>query len=100
MKTMNISEVRSHLPALVEEIAKTHEELVVTRYGAPMVAIVPLDVHASEKPAYPLRGHTISVADDFDEPMPELWSALPAVAETQSQYSTGKRSASNNTKKG
>ncbi|MGL5793011.1 MAG: helix-turn-helix domain-containing protein [Waterburya sp.] len=25
---------------------------------------------------YPLRGMPISIADDFDEPMPELWEAL------------------------
>ena len=25
---------------------------------------------------YPLRGLPIKIADDFDEPMPELWEAL------------------------
>ncbi|MEB3338320.1 MAG: DUF2281 domain-containing protein [Leptolyngbyaceae bacterium] len=25
---------------------------------------------------YPLRGKSITIASDFDEPMPELWEAL------------------------
>lgn len=29
----------------------------------------------SEK-IYPLRGLPITISDDFDEPMPELWEAL------------------------
>jgi hypothetical protein len=28
------------------------------------------------KKTYPLRGLPITISDDFDEPMPELWEAL------------------------
>ncbi|NJM98360.1 MAG: hypothetical protein HC800_15440 [Phormidesmis sp. RL_2_1] len=32
-------------------------------------------IHAIH-PNYPLRGLPLVIADDFDEPMPELWEAL------------------------
>lgn len=31
---------------------------------------------ATPKKTYPLRGLPITISDDFDEPMPELWEAL------------------------
>ena len=33
------------------------------------------DQRTPEK-TYPLRGLPITISDDFDEPMPELWEAL------------------------
>jgi hypothetical protein len=30
----------------------------------------------SEETSYPLRGLPIVIAEDFDEPMPELWESL------------------------
>ena len=30
----------------------------------------------SPEKTYPLRGLPITISDDFDEPMPELWEAL------------------------
>ena len=80
MKTRNISDVRNELPSIVEEVARTSEEVVVTRYGAPMVTITPCRDHGTQTKRYPLRGHPLELADDFDVPMPELWRAL-AVAE-------------------
>jgi hypothetical protein len=31
---------------------------------------------ATPEKTYPLRGLPITISDDFDEPMPELWEAL------------------------
>ncbi|MGG6270031.1 hypothetical protein ACQ4M3_32070 [Leptolyngbya sp. AN03gr2] len=36
----------------------------------------PKAIHSSESVSYPLRGLPIVVAEDFDEPMPELWESL------------------------
>jgi hypothetical protein len=37
------------------------------------------DTRSSEstpKKTYPLRGLSVTISDDFDEPMPELWETL------------------------
>lgn len=89
MKTMSISEARNHLPAIVEDIAHSHEALVITRYGTPQATLVPYEETGVEKSRYPLRGHPITVAEEFDQPMPYLWDAL-AVAEERAEYTTDK----------
>lgn len=76
MKRINISEVRSHLTSVIEDVLATHEQVVVTRYGAPLVAITPFQDPESVVNRYPLRGHPVMVAKDFDEPLPDLWEAL------------------------
>lgn len=87
MKTISISEARNHLPSVIDEVLKTHEQVVVVRYGTPTVAIVPFRDSASAVNRYPLRGHPIALTDDFDAPMPNLWDAL-AVAEAHGPYDT------------
>jgi antitoxin (DNA-binding transcriptional repressor) of toxin-antitoxin stability system len=76
MKALNISEVRMHLPALIEGVAHNQEPIMVMRYGAPLAMIVPVTPDAHTQTRYPLRGRPITVADDFDTPMPDLWNAL------------------------
>lgn len=88
MKSLNISEVRLHLPDLIDGVAQNHEPILVMRYGAPMAMIVPITQGNTERTRYPLRGQSVTVAKDFDEPMPDLWSAL-VVAEPRAAY--GKR---------
>ena len=84
MKTISISDARNHLPSVIDEVLKTHEQVVVVRYGSPTVAIVPFRKTAAGN-RHPLRGHPIRLAEDFDAPMPNLWDAL-AVAETRGAY--------------
>jgi prevent-host-death family protein len=92
LKTISISDARSRMPSVIEEVVHTHEQIVLTRYGAPMVAIVPVaNVKAANR--YPLRGRPIASADDFDAPMPELWGAL-ALAEERNEYRVGKGTVS------
>ena len=90
MKALNISEVRMHLPDLIEGVAQSREPIVVMRYGAPMAMIVPIQPGRDDQTRYPLRGQSISVAKDFDDPLPDLWDAL-GVAEKPAKY--GKRKA-------
>jgi prevent-host-death family protein len=89
MKTMSISEARSHLPEIVEDVAQGREALVITRYGSPQATIVPYEAPDAQKMRYPLRGHSITIAEEFDRPMPDLWDAL-AVAEEHAEHSTDK----------
>lgn len=97
MKTMSISDARNHLPAIVEEVMKTHEQVVVVRYGTPTVAIVPFQDVAPTQSRYSLRGHPIALAENFDDPMPNLWEAL-AVAEEHGGY--GAEATSRRTRSG
>ncbi|OKH33492.1 prevent-host-death family protein [[Phormidium ambiguum] IAM M-71] len=76
MKYLNIEEVDISLTAIVDEIASTQSEIVLTRDGLPIARVVPCQNSSPSKGNYPLRGMPIAIAADFDEPMPELWEAM------------------------
>ena len=76
MKTLNISDVRNHLPSVIEDVAQSNQAVVVTRYGKPIASIEPVKNKKSHETRYPLRGQSIMVAEDFDKPTPEMWRAL------------------------
>ncbi len=58
--------------ALIDTVAQTHEPIIITKYGKPLVKVVPLD---SEKVAYkPLKGAATFVGDIIS-PIDEKWSA-------------------------
>lgn len=73
MKKVNISEVRNHLPSLLDEIALSNEPIVVTRHVKPVAKILPFRRGKSKRVRYPLRGPPIRVSKDFDKFGPELW---------------------------
>lgn len=53
------------------------EEVVVTLRGKPYVRLLPAAARpAAARDRYPLRGSVLSMADDFDTPLIELWAAL------------------------
>ncbi len=85
MKTLNISEARNTLPALVEAVSGTRVPVVLLRYGKPAAMLVPVVSQKAEADSYPLRKVPISIAKDFDEPSPELWEACK-VAEKAGTY--------------
>ncbi len=41
MKTIAISEFKTHALKLIDEIAKSHEVVVITKRGKPLVQVVP-----------------------------------------------------------
>ena len=88
MKTVSISDARNHLPSLIEEVMKTREQVVVMRYGTPVASILPFRDMNPKANHYPLRGHPCKMAEDFNEPIPDLWEAT-AVAETPVVYRSG-----------
>lgn len=75
MKELEIHETDTTLITLVDEIAANSSEVIITRNGKPVARIIPFGTTLS-KSNYPLRGMPISISEDFDEPMPELWEAL------------------------
>jgi sulfur carrier protein ThiS len=76
MKYLDVQETDSTLTAILNELTETQTEVVVTREGIPVARIVPWQAKATSSYHYPLRGMPITIAEDFDEPMPELWEAL------------------------
>ena len=70
MKTANLHEAKTHLSRLVDA-ALTGEDVVIARAGKPLVRLVPV-----EPPPEPRRlgldAGRIVIADDFDEPLPEI----------------------------
>jgi antitoxin (DNA-binding transcriptional repressor) of toxin-antitoxin stability system len=55
-----------------------HETITISRKGKPVAQLVPIpsNTYEDEITRYPLRSISISIAEDFDEPAPELWEAL------------------------
>jgi antitoxin (DNA-binding transcriptional repressor) of toxin-antitoxin stability system len=76
MKYLNIQETDGALTALLDEVTATQDEIVITRNGIAVARIVPCQTKRAIHQHYPLRGMPITIAEDFDEPMPELWEAL------------------------
>lgn len=61
---------------LMDEVARTREEIVVTKYGRPVARLVPLE-GPPPRPLFGRARHTVvQVADDAFAPTPELWNAL------------------------
>jgi prevent-host-death family protein len=76
MKKINISEVRNHLPSLLEQLALSNEPIVVTRHGKPVAKILPFRKAQSKPERYPLRNLPVRISKDFDKPATEPWEAL------------------------
>lgn len=75
MKYLHILENDISLNAIINEVTENQSELVITRNGLPVARIIPWQTAPTTK-NYPLREKPITIASDFDEPMPELWEAL------------------------
>ncbi|MBF2004375.1 MAG: type II toxin-antitoxin system Phd/YefM family antitoxin [Chlorogloeopsis fritschii C42_A2020_084] len=72
MKYLNVQQTDSTLIAILDELTATQTEVVITREGIPVARIVPWQGKPISTHHYPLRGMPIKIAEDFDEPMPEL----------------------------
>jgi len=95
MKTLSISEARNNFTSVISDIAHSHEMVVIERYGKPVASIIPFKPESTSQNQYPLRGTQITVSEDFDESLPELWKEL-AVAEKPESYTAEKRNSKKN----
>ena len=76
MKTPNVANARNRFSQLVDEVHDSGDAVIVAKYGHPVVMIVPVATPAPKPTRYPLRGLPYRMADDFDDPMPELASMV------------------------
>ena len=47
MKTLPLAEVRNHLSSLIDEVARTHDTLTITRKGVPTAVVLSVDDYES-----------------------------------------------------
>jgi antitoxin YefM len=47
MKTLPLAEVRANLSQLIDQVAKRHERILITRNGRPAAVLVSADEHES-----------------------------------------------------
>ena len=90
MKTLNVSEARNTLPALIESVSTTHNPVMLLRYGKPAAMLVPIVEQGMGKNRHPLRGMPITIADDFDAPLSNVWEACSVAEETKAYQSSAK----------
>lgn len=76
MRYLDVSDAQKDLMTLLDEMAVSREEVMITRDGIAVAKILPCKKTKPEASKYPLRGIPIHIADDFDEPLPELWEAM------------------------
>jgi prevent-host-death family protein len=78
MRSLSISAARSKLPSLLDDVVARHETIIINRKGKPVAQLAPIpsDSLQNETERFPLRGVSITIAANFDEPAPELWEAL------------------------
>jgi len=78
MRSLSVSSARSSLPSLLDDVFIKHETIIISRKGKPVAQLTPIpsDTHMAESVRFPLRSIPISIAENFDEPDPELWEAL------------------------
>ena len=68
MKTVNIHAAKTHLSALIEEVA-AGEEIVIAKAGKPVARLVPLERPKFDRKPGRLKG-LIKMRDNFDDPLP------------------------------
>jgi antitoxin (DNA-binding transcriptional repressor) of toxin-antitoxin stability system len=77
MKTIAITEFKAHCLALLEDIARTGESLLVTKRGKALARVVPSIDGGSLYPQASLAGTVTIVGDVVDPVLPaSAWSAM------------------------
>jgi len=70
MQYLNLQEIDPSLASIINQVSANQSEIVITRNGTPLARIIPYRIPRPKH--YPLLGMPITIADDFDEPMPDL----------------------------
>lgn len=73
MKTVPAGQFKTHCLSLLNEVTKTHESLIITKYGKPVARVVPF-LPASESGENPLK-NSIVFEKDLIGPIDVAWGA-------------------------
>lgn len=71
---ISASDFKAHCLALIERVAQTHEEIVITKRGSPVVKLVSVPERAPGDVFGCLAG-SITYAGDLVSPIGEAWEA-------------------------
>ncbi len=72
-QTVTLDEAQNKLPDLLAD-ALAGNEVIITDHGTPVARLVPVMAHSKKKRVPGLNRGTISMSEDFDEPLPdEFW---------------------------
>ena len=61
---------------IMDEVERTKEEVIVTKYGRPVAKLVPVQAGRPSPLFGRAKGTVIHVTDDAFKPEPELWDVL------------------------
>ena len=73
MKTIKASEFKAKCLSLMDDVANSGEEIVVTKNGRPVSRLVP--VRAKPREVYGMHRGMWQLMDDLVEPPAESWDA-------------------------
>ena len=74
MITLAAGKFKAQCLALINHVAQSHEPIIITKHGKPMVKVIPVDPKkdTAEKP---LKNAAIFIGD-IVSPIDEVWEAL------------------------
>ncbi len=73
MITIPAGEFKAKCLALLDEVAQTHEKIIVTKYGKPVAQVIPLETELEAKDN-PLK-NSILFEKDIISPSGDEWEA-------------------------
>jgi prevent-host-death family protein len=76
MSTVPAGVFKAKCLELMDEVERTKEEVIVTKYGRPVAKLVPVQGGRPRPLFGRAKGSVSHVADDAFLPEPELWDAL------------------------
>jgi prevent-host-death family protein len=91
MKSVAISTFKAHCLALLENVARTGEPLLVTKRGKPLARVMSSDNSRSISPQDTLWG-TVETVGDIIAPVvpPSAWNAARGVMLTQDEHGSAR----------
>ena len=73
MKKISTGKFKTQCLTLIDEVAQTHEPIIITKYGKPMVKVIPFE-STKDTDHEPLK-ETATFIDDIISPINEEWEA-------------------------
>ncbi len=71
---INAAEFKAKCLKLIDQVADTHEPLIISKRGKPLVKLVPI-VEETPKSMFGYMKGTVTFHGDIMEPLEEVWSA-------------------------
>ena len=77
--TVNVYDAKTQLSDLLKRV-EAGEDIVIARAGKPVVRLVPVEQRTGKRPGRGAAKGRMWVADNFDDPMPDIEAAFAGEA--------------------